>query len=204
MTLSIEEEIFLASGLLTDDYDPESILEEGEEHLSEDERKEDLISAREALTDVKGRIPKLDPFEVGKDFPTPSPGSPGLRIAFMFGSPREGLAVAYGLGDIRIYCEPKQSLPGDGYRRMTVNRLMPSPAIVHELLSKDAFVEEVSEEIRWQLREECPNPACRKAVQHDWEICEFCNQDLEEEEGDGGEGEEEAPEAAIDPAAPVS
>ena len=39
MTLSIEEDILLSAGLLTPNYNPESELDEGEEHLFERARR---------------------------------------------------------------------------------------------------------------------------------------------------------------------
>ncbi len=154
MTLSLEEDILLSAGLLTPDYDPESELEEGQKHLSLEERKEDLEDAREAFKEVKGRVQKIaweggQPWEVGKDVPS----MPSLKVAHIFGSMRENLPVAYVLGDMRVYCEPKQSLPGDGYRLIVINRA--SPAVLHEPLTRDSFIDEIALEIRHQLREEC-------------------------------------------------
>lgn len=190
MTLSIEEEVFLAAGLLTPNYDPESDLEEGEEHLTPEEQKEDLEGAREEFLSVSGRLSKLSwedgKWEVGADVPS----SPSLKIRFIFASVRqsrqvlagekiiEGLPIAYALGDVRIYAEPKQSLPGDSFKRITVNRV--SPASAHEPLTRESFTDEIAAEIRFQLRVECIE--CRKPIEHDDEECEFCGVDQEGEE----------------------
>jgi hypothetical protein len=190
MTLSIEEEIYLAAGLLTPNYDPDSELEEGEEHLSPEEQKEDLEGAREEFLSVSGRMSKLSwedgKWEVGGDVPS----SPSLRIRAIFASVRQsrqvlegekiidGLPIAYALGDVRIYAEPKQSLPGDSFKRLTVNRV--SPASSHEPLTRENFIEELAAEIRFQLRVECIS--CSKPIEHDDEVCEFCEADQEGEE----------------------
>ena len=191
MSLNIEEEILISSGLLDDNYDPDSELEDGEEHLSAEDRKEELALAKEALQGVKGRISKLNwegspTWEAGKDIPNDK----NFTVRFIFASPREELPVAYALGDIRLYCEPKQSLPGDSFKVIVINRM--SPAVLHEPLTRDSFIDEISEELRWQLRGKCFN--CRKPVEHDDEECGGCGQDLleEEDEDEKPAGAEEA------------
>lgn len=196
--LSIEEEILLSAGLLPDAYGPDYELEEGEEPLTDAERKEELELAREELLEVKGRLSKIQ-WEGGQDWTVGAakPGEANLTIRMIFGSMRADLPVQYIIGDMRIYCEPKQSLPGDSFKRIIINRH--SPAVAHEPLTKDAYVEEVAGEIRYQLREECER--CKKMVEHDDEVCGHCGADLVEDDDDE---EETEPEAAAPEAAPPS
>lgn len=181
MILSLEEEILLSAGLLPDEYDPEYEHEENEVPLTPEERKEELSLARESLLAVKGRLSKIQ-WEGGQDWIVggSKPGESGLSIRMIFGSLRDGLPVQYILGDMRVYCEPKQSLPGDSFKRVIINRH--SPAVAHEPLTKEAFIEEVAGEIRYQLQEECG--ACKKPVEHDDEICGACGEELNEDEAD--------------------
>lgn len=206
MTLSIEEDILLSAGLLTPNYNPESELDEGEEHLSPEEQKEDLKDAKEELLSVRGRLAKLawedGKWEVGSDVPSDK----NLRIRFIFGSVRasrqdlgdrliEGLPLAYAIGDVRVYAEPKQSLPGDSFKRITINRV--SPAASHEPLTRENFVDEIAAEIRFQLRVECV--ACEKPIEHDDEFCPRCDSDQEPDETDEtGEPEETGEQAGAE------
>jgi hypothetical protein len=205
MTLSLEEEIFISSGLLTDNYDPEAELEEGDEHLTPEERKQDLKDAQEQYLTVRGRLAKLSwedaKWEVGGDVPSDK----SLKIRAIFASIRksrqevgsgtsadpekiiDGLPIAYALGDVRIYAEPKMNGPGDSFKRITINRV--SPASSHEPMTREVFVEEIADEIRFQLRVECEG--CSKPVEHDAEECPHCGFDLlGGGDDDGLEGEE--------------
>jgi len=230
MTLSLEEEIFISSGLLTENYDPEAELEEGDEHLTPEERKVDLKDAQEQYLTVRGRLSKLSwedaKWEVGSDVPSDK----SLRVRAIFASVRksrqeigsgtgndpekivEGLPIAYALGDVRVYAEPKMMGPGDSFKRITINRV--SPASSHEPMTREVYVEEIGDEIRFQLRVECEG--CSKPVEHDAEECPFCGfdllggedpEDLEEKGTDGPPGpkpEGTSPAAATTTSSPVS
>ena len=195
MTLSLEEEILVSAGLLPEEYDPEFEVETPEDAMTPEERKEELGIAKESLLAVKGRLSKIQ-WEGGQDWVVGQnkPGEPNLTIRMIFGSLREGLPVQYILGDMRIYCEPKQSLPGDSFKRIILNR--GAPAIAHEPLTRESYVEEIAGEIRHQLREECES--CKKPVEHDDEICGACGAELDEDD------EPEAPETPAPAAAPLS
>jgi len=192
MTLSIEEEILISAGLLDESFDPEYELDEGEEPPTAEEKKELLEMAREEFAHVKGRISKIQweggqPWEVGKD----KPGETNFVIRMIFGSMRDGLPVQYVLGDLRIYCEPKQSLPGDSFKCVTINRA--SPASSHEPLTRESYVEEIAAEIRHQLREACDK--CKRPVEHDDEVCGNCGAELVEDDDETQEMPAETPHA---------
>jgi hypothetical protein len=142
-TLTLEEEILSQAGLLDLEDDNGNFLD-GEEKTSA------LVVAREELQELPGRVSKMDftghqVWNVGQDLPI----NKSLKIAFMFATQREDLAVAYCLGDVRAYAEPKQSLPGDSFTRITINRA--SPAVLHEPLTRDAYAAAVAAEIEHLL-----------------------------------------------------
>lgn len=208
MTLSLEEEIFISSGLLEDNYDPQSELEEGDEHLTPEEQKAELAAAKEEYLAVRGRLSKLSredgKWEVGSDVPSDK----NLKVQAIFASVRksrqeiqsgdgekivEGLPVAYAVGDVRVYAVPKMNGPGDSFKRITINLLVPTPMSLHEPMTRETFVDELADEIRFQLRVECWN--CSKPVEHDADECPSCEADLLDEGDDeggeeGGEGAE--------------
>jgi hypothetical protein len=192
VTLTLEEDILISAGLLPDEYDPEYELEPGEEAMTAEERKEELELARESFLEVKGRLSKIQ-WEGGQDWVVGQnkPGETNLTIRMIFGSLRESLPVQYVLGDMRVYCEPKQSLPGDSFKCVTINRH--SPAVAHQPLTREAYVEEIAGEIRHQLREECS--ACKKPVEHDDEVCGACGAELNEDD-EPDETPEETPATA--------
>jgi di/tripeptidase len=175
--LTLEEEILQESGLLL--YEDESGAE-----LLGDDRKAALEDARSELQELVGRVTKIDfqghqVWRAGEDLPT----NKGLRIASMFASVREDLAVAYVLGDVRVYAEPKQSLPGDAFTRITINRA--SPAVLHEALTRSSFVEQVALEIKalMELEEEIFEcPSCGEPVPEDNLFCGQCGAKMPEEE----------------------
>jgi|HubBroStandDraft_2_1064218.scaffolds.fasta_scaffold209787_2 hypothetical protein len=146
------------------------------------------LEADEAL-DLPGRITKLSwegapAWEIGKNVP----GNDNLQVFGIFATSSEEERVAhveYVVGDIRVYAMPKQSLPGDSFRRMTINRA--SPAIAHESLTRTSFVTEVSRELlelssleEASLGEECPS--CENPCKPDAVFCDQCGEKLPEEE----------------------
>lgn len=209
MALTLEEEIFISSGLLEDNYDPAAELEEGDEHLTPEEQKTELAAAKEEYLAVRGRLSKLSredgKWEVGGDFPSDK----SLRIRYIFASVRksrqeistpegeklqDGLPTAYAVGDVRVYVEPKTMGPGDSFKRITINLLVPTPMSLTEPMTRETFVDEVADEIRFQLRVECWN--CSKPVEHDADECPSCEADLLDDETE--EPEEGTETEAID------
>lgn len=153
----------------------------------------------EDLLEFAGRISKFGVqggpiWERGKSMP----GDDNLVIHSMFGSASEGRRVqhvAYSLGDIRVYLYPKQSLPGDAFRRITISRL--SPGWFIEPLTRESFVNEIARELMeiMDLEDNAPGdeecPKCGEAVSDDASFCAYCGEKLPEEpEGDDGEGDE--------------
>lgn len=201
-TLSLEEEILSQAGLL--DYEP---IEEGGPALDGAQRKERLDEAREDFLNLAGRISKIDwagaqKWEAGQDMPIDK----NYKIWGMFGSLREeGLQVDGAAGDIRIYVFPKQSLPGDSFKRITLNRI--SPGAVYESLTKETFVRELSRELvvlielNDQEVDECPS--CEAEVKPEDAFCSQCGAELPDEEGED-EAEKEAPASSPQPVSPPS
>lgn len=198
--LSIEEEILAQAGLL--DYEP---IEEGEPPLDGAQRKERLDEAREDFLALAGRVSKIDwaggqKWESGADMPIDK----NYKIWGMFGSLREeGLQVDGSSGDIRIYVHPKQSLPGDSFKRITLNRI--SPGAVYESLTRETFIRELGKELAVLIElndeevDECPS--CEAEVKPDHLFCPQCGTELPDEET---EAEKEPPASSPQPIVPAS
>lgn len=182
--LSLEEEILIAADLLS--YEP---LDGADPNVSltPEQRKEALADANEAFLEIRGRVRKIDwqglsPYEVTKDLPTDK----NYRIRAIFGSMRDDLPVAYSLGDMRVYVEPKQSLPGDSFRCITLNRI--SPAVTHEPLTRSTYALEIGRELERLIEldemsdqdeagdEECPK--CHAEVDEEDAFCASCGASL--------------------------
>jgi hypothetical protein len=141
------------------------------------------------LLDLPGRIDKIDwkggsAWERGKRVP----GNANLVIYAIFATSSDEERVhhvEYVPGDVRIYALPEQSLPGDSFRRLTINRA--SPAITHEPLTRDSFVQEVTREIEElstleseSLHGECQ--ACENDTRPEAVFCDQCGARLPEDE----------------------
>jgi hypothetical protein len=182
ISLSLEEEILVAAELLTYENPNDGSL------LSPEARKESLDEAREAFLEIRGRVRKVDwpnikPYEVGKDLPTDA----NYLVRAIFGLLRDDLPVAFALGDMRVYCEPKQSLPGDSFRCITLNRV--NPAVIHEPLTRDTYAFEIGkellklqelEEIDDEDEDEAECPSCHAEVDEDDAFCASCGKELPE------------------------
>jgi hypothetical protein len=189
LKLTLEEEILSAAGLL------DLEVEEGAGPLSAEQRKELLTLAREDMLEVAGRVKRIDfagqqVWRLGEDLPIDK----ASKIEGMFGSAREDLPLEYILGDIRVYTAPKQSLPGDSFKRITVNRATPN--VVDEPMTRAAFIAAVSEEITHLLELEDADdtiecPACEEDNDLENIFCAACGVKLPEEEEE--EEEEETP-----------
>ena len=175
--LTLEEEVLTEAGLL--DYEGDDGTE-----LPPAERSSALTVAREELQELVGHVTKIDfqghqVWNVSEDLPI----NKNVKIRYMFASRRDDLAVDYSPGDVRVYVEPKQSLPGDSFGRITINRV--SPAVLHEALTRDAFVDQVSGEVKSLMDleeqfEECS--ACGEPVPEENDFCGSCGVKMPVEE----------------------
>jgi hypothetical protein len=167
----------------------------------------------EDIVDLPGLVqsiswPGIPRWECG----APIHDNPNLQIYRMFGSGTSEERVEhieYVIGDVRVYAYPKQSLPGESFKRITLNRA--TPVSISENLSHDAFVAEVARELEELSsldasadKEDCPNEDCDNMVAQDDSYCSNCGTKLEHAEGEGPEEPEDAaPESGPQPAPEV-